>query len=156
MKPFLETVASHLYHTIGNDLSHTAIVFPNKRAGLFFNEYLARQSSHPVWSPTYLTINELFTTYPLEQPLTTADPITLVCQLYQVFIMKTGRQESLDDFYFWGELLISDFDDADKNLVDTSRLFSNLQELKSIMEGYDFLDKEQEEAIRQFFHNFSI
>ena len=100
MKPFLETVASHLYHTIGNDLSHTAIVFPNKRAGLFFSEYLARQSSRPVWSPAYLTINELFTSYPLEHPLTTADPITLVCQLYEVFIMKTGRNESLDDFYF--------------------------------------------------------
>lgn len=155
MKPFLETVASHLYHTIGNDLSHTAIVFPNKRAGLFFNEYLARQSSHPVWSPTYLTINELFTTYPLEQPLTTADPITLVCQLYQVFIMKTVRQESLDDFYFWGELLISDFDDIDKNLVDTSRLFSNLQELHALTQDNNFLSPEQQEAISQFFSNFS-
>ncbi|MGN0258382.1 MAG: PD-(D/E)XK nuclease family protein, partial [Bacteroides sp.] len=155
MKPFLETVASHLYHTIGNDLSHTAIVFPNKRAGLFFSEYLARQSSRPVWSPAYLTINELFTSYPLEHPLTTADPITLVCQLYEVFIMKTGRNESLDDFYFWGELLISDFDDIDKNLVDTQRLFSNLQELHALTQDSSFLTPEQQEAISQFFTNFS-
>lgn len=44
----------------------------------------------------------------------------------------------------------------DKNLVDADKLFSNLQELKNIMDGYDFLDQEQEEAIRQFFQNFSI
>ena len=57
----------------------------------------------------------------------------------------------MDDFYFWGELLISDFDDVDKNLVDANRLFCNLQDLKNIMDNYDFLDKEQEEAIQQFF-----
>ena len=65
-------------------------------------------------------------------------------------------EETLDDFYFWGELLISDFDDVDKNLVDANRLFCNLQDLKNIMDNYDFLDKEQEEAIQQFFQNFSI
>lgn len=155
MKPFLETVASDLFQMIGSDLSHTAVVFPNKRAGLFFNEYLARQSSRPVWSPTYLTINELFTTYPLEQTLTLADPITLVCRLYRVFIQQTGRNESLDDFYFWGELLISDFDDIDKNLVDTERLFSNLQELHTLSQDNSFLSSEQQEAISQFFSNFS-
>lgn len=155
MTPFLETVASHLYHTIGNNLSHTAIVFPNKRAGLFFNEYLARQSSRPVWSPAYLTINELFTNYPLTHPLVTGDPITLVCLLYEVFIQQTGRREALDDFYFWGELLISDFDDMDKNLVDTQRLFSNLQELHALSQDNSFLTPEQQEAINQFFSNFS-
>ena len=73
-----------------------------------------------------------------------------------VFCEETRSEETLDDFYFWGELLISDFDDVDKNLVDADKLFSNLQELKNIMDGYDFLDQEQEEAIRQFFQNFSI
>ena len=62
----------------------------------------------------------------------------------------------MDDFYFWGELLISDFDDVDKNMVDADKLFSNLQDLKNLMDDYEFLDEEQEEAIRQFFQNFSI
>ena len=62
----------------------------------------------------------------------------------------------MDDFYFWGEMLISDFDDADKNMVDTDNLFTNLQDLKNIMDDYTFLNDEQEEAIQQFFQNFSI
>ncbi len=41
-------------------------------------------------------------------------------------------------------------------MVDADKLFSNLQGLKNLMDNYDFLDKEQEEAIRQFFQNFSI
>ena len=84
------------------------------------------------------------------------DPIRLVCELYKVFKEETGSRETLDDFYFWGELLISDFDDVDKNMVDADKLFSNLQDLKNLMDDYEFLDEEQEEAIRQFFQNFSI
>lgn len=153
METFLHLVARDLYQKTGNDLSRTAVVFPNKRASLFFNEYLAAQSDRPLWSPAYISISDLFNQL---SPLKTDDPIRLVCELYKVFRQETGSQETLDDFYFWGELLISDFDDVDKNLVDADKLFSNLQDLKNIMDDYDFLDKEQEEAIQQFFQNFSI
>lgn len=153
MQTFLQLVAQDLYQKIGNDLSRVAIVFPNKRASLFFNEYLATQSDRPIWSPAYVSISELFRQL---SPWKSGDPIRLVCELYKVFREETRSEETLDDFYFWGELLISDFDDVDKNLVDADRLFSNLQDLKNIMDDYDFLDSEQEEAIRQFFQNFSI
>ena len=119
METFLQLVAQDLHHKIGNDLSRIAIVFPNKRASLFFNEYLANQSDKPIWSPAYVSINELF------QQLSTlklGDPIRLVCELYKIFREETKSEESLDDFYFWGELLISDFDDIDKNNVDADKL----------------------------------
>lgn len=153
MQTFLQLVAHDLYHKIGNDLSRTAIVFPNKRASLFFNEYLAAEADRPIWSPSYVSISELFSQL---SPLKLGDPIRLVCELYNIFVQETHSDETLDDFYFWGELLISDFDDVDKNLVDADRLFTNLQDLKNLMDDYSFLDHEQEEAIRQFFQNFSI
>lgn len=153
MTTFLQIVAKDLHAKIGNDLSRIAIVFPNKRASLFFNEHLAQESDRPLWSPAYLSISELFQQLSTQQ---LGDQIRLVCELYKVFRQETKSEESLDDFYFWGELLISDFDDVDKNLVDAQQLFSNLQDLKNIMDNYDFLDKEQEEAIQQFFQNFSI
>ncbi len=152
MEPFLKSVAKDLYEKYGNDLSRVAIVFPNKRAGLFFNEYLAQQAGQPVWAPNYITISEMFHSL---SPWEIADTIELVCELYKVFVECTHSQETLDDFYFWGELLIADFDDVDKNLVDSKRLFGNLQALKDL-EGLDFLSKEQEEAIQQFFQNFSL
>ena len=80
METFLQLVARDLYAKIGNDLSRTAIVFPNKRASLFFNEYLATETDRPLWSPAYVSISELFRQL---SPLKSGDPIRLVCELYR-------------------------------------------------------------------------
>lgn len=153
METFLKQVAHDLYKKTEGDFTKVAIVFPNKRASLFFNEYLAQESDRPIWSPTYVSISELFRQ---SSELTIADPIKLVCDLYKVFQKATGSKETLDDFYFWGEMLIADFDDADKNMADTKALFSNLKDLNELMDNYDFLEEGQKEALSQFFHNFSI
>lgn len=153
METFLKQVAHDLYNKTEGNFTKVAIVFPNKRASLFFNEYLAQESDSPIWSPTYVSISELFRQ---SSDLSIADPIKLVCDLYKVFQKATGSKETLDDFYFWGEMLIADFDDADKNMADTHALFSNLKDLNELMDNYDFLEEGQKEALSQFFHNFSI
>lgn len=153
METFLKQVAHDLYNKTEGNFTKVAIVFPNKRASLFFNEYLAQESDRPIWSPTYVSISELFRQ---SSDLSIADPIKLVCDLYKVFQKTTGSKETLDDFYFWGEMLIADFDDADKNMADTHALFSNLKDLNELMDNYDFLEEGQKEALSQFFHNFSI
>lgn len=153
METFLKQVAHDLYNKTEGNFTKVAIVFPNKRASLFFNEYLAQESDRPIWSPTYVSISELFRQ---SSDLSIADPIKLVCNLYKVFQKATGSKETLDDFYFWGEMLIADFDDADKNMADTHALFSNLKDLNELMDNYDFLEEGQKEALSQFFHNFSI
>ena len=153
MKTFLQEVAQDLYHKLDGDFSHVAVVFPNKRASLFFSEALARIADRPIWSPAYLAISDLFRQ---QSPWTVGDPVKLICDLYQVYQQATGTDETLDDFYFWGEMLMSDFDDADKNMADTKTLFSNLKELNEIVADYDFLEEGQREAIRTFFHNFAI
>lgn len=153
METFLKQVAHDLYNKTEGNFTKVAIVFPNKRASLFFNEYLAQESDRPIWSPTYVSISELFRQ---SSDLSIADPIKQVCDLYKVFQKATGSKETLDDFYFWGEMLIADFDDADKNMADTHALFSNLKDLNELMDNYDFLEEGQKEALSQFFHNFSI
>ena len=153
-KPFLKAVAEDLYNKVGQDLSRTVVVFPNKRAGLFFNQWLSQSTDKPLWTPAYMTISELFR---LLTPLQVADPIRLVCTLYTIFCQETGSdKETLDNFYFWGEMLIADFDDLDKNLVDANRLFKNLEDLHKMIDDHSYLTKEQEEALKLFFHNFSI
>ena len=153
MNTFLQDVAHDLYRKMDGDLSNVAVVFPNKRASLFFNEYLAGESERPLWSPAYISISELFRQ---NSPWQTGDSIKLVCDLYKVFRQVTGSKETLDDFFFWGEMLIADFDDADKNMADTRALFSNLKDLNALTDNYDFLEEGQKEALSQFFRNFSI
>ena len=100
METFLKQVAHDLYNKTEGNFTKVAIVFPNKRASLFFNEYLAQESDRPIWSPTYVSISELFRQ---SSDLSIADPIKLVCDLYKVFQKATGSKETLDDFLFLGE-----------------------------------------------------
>ena len=114
MGSFLEHVAEDLLSRYGTNLSRVAVVFPNKRASLFLNEHLARLAQKPLWSPAYITISDLFRSH---SKLQVADPILLVCELHRVFTACTGIDETLDHFYGWGQLLLSDFDDLDKNMA---------------------------------------
>lgn len=148
MKSFLTAVSADLMNKFGNDLSHVAVVFPNKRAELFMNESIAELTTKPVWSPTYTTISSLMRQM---SPLRVADPIELICRLYPIYCKIKGigeDEESLDQFYSWGEIMISDFDDIDKNLVEADKLFRNIKELGEI--EFDYLEEERE-TIETFF-----
>ena len=151
MKSFLEYVAEDIIRKYGTDLSRTAVVFPNKRASLFLNHQLARIAQKPLWSPAYITISELFRQ---QSELHVADPIKLVCDLHQSFCLETGSDESLDKFYGWGQLLISDFDDIDKNMAAPDRVFANLRDIHEL-DDLSYLTDEQRELLRHFFSHFT-
>lgn len=148
---FLEHVAADLMSKYGSDLSRLTVVFPNKRASLFLNAHLSRLAGRPVWSPRYMTISELFRQ---NSRRTIADPIKLVCDMHRTFTELTGMDETLDHFYGWGQMLIADFDDLDKNLADADRVLANLRDIHEL-DQVDYLSKEQKEAIRRFFSTFS-
>ena len=151
MKTFLEYVAEDILNKYGNDLSRVAVVFPNKRASLFLNCYLAQQAKRPIWSPSYITISDLFRR---NTNRTVADPIKLVCDLHKSFTAQTGIDETLDHFYGWGQLLLADFDDLDKNMADADSIFRNLRDIHEL-DDISYLSDEQKEAIGHFFSNFT-
>ncbi len=153
MKSFLSLVAHDLYKKLNGDLSHTVIVFPGKRASLFFNQFLiAETGGKPLFAPTYMTLGELFDSL---TDLRGEDHIRLVCLLHQHYAQFTGRHdEEIDSFYNWGELLLSDFDDIDKNLADPDLLFLNLKNYKELSSPNDYLTDEQRRVIEKFFGGF--
>ena len=151
MKSFLEHVAEDIVRKYGTNLSRIAVVFPNKRASLFLNDHLARQVDQPIWSPSYTTISDLFRQ---QSQRTVADPIKLVCDLHKSYIQQTGTNSTLDMFYGWGQLLLSDFDDIDKNMADADKVFANLRDIHEL-DDVSYLTEEQKQVIRQFFSNFS-
>ena len=150
MKKFLEYVAEDILKKYGTDLSRIAVVFPNKRASLFLNEILARKAGHAIWSPAYITISELFRKHSNH---VVGDPIKLICEIHKSFKSCTGIDEPLDHFYGWGQLLLADFDDIDKNMADASSVFRNVTDLHEL-DDISYLDDEQKSILRKFFSNF--
>ena len=150
-KTFLEYVAEDIIGKYGTDLSRIAVVFPNKRTALFLNEHLARIAGQPVWSPAYITISDLFRQHTDLKP---ADPIKLICDIHKSFTKCTGINETLDHFYGWGQLLLADFDDIDKNMADADSIFCNLKDIHEL-DDISYLDDEQKEMLKRFFANFS-
>ncbi len=151
MQYFLQDIASQIYSKYKDVLSDICIVFPNKRARLYFNKYLSELTDKPLWSPAYYTINELIQHL---SGLQVADPLTRIFELYSAFKRVTQSPESFDDFYFYLEILLADFDDIDKNLVEPADIFQNLAKIKNIESSFNYLTDKQIEIIRRFWNTF--
>jgi len=151
MKAFLEYVAEDIIRKYGTNLSKIVVVFPNKRASLFMNEYLVRVAGKPIWAPTYITISELFRRH---SKLMEGDQIKLICDLHKTFTACTKIDETLDHFYGWGQLLLADFDDLDKNMADAHQVFANLKNIHEF-DDVSYLTDNQKKALQKFFNNFN-
>ena len=151
MKSFLETVAEDLLRRYGNNLSKVAVVFPGKRASIFLDKALAEAYGGPVWSPEYTTMGNLFGEL---TPLVPADTIDSITTLYSIFREDGNEDMTLDKFWSWGEVILSDFDDVDKHLADAKAVFANVHDLHAL-DSMDFLTEEQRHTLRQFFANFT-
>lgn len=153
-KTFLSYVAADIVSKFGTELSRTAVVFPNKRASLFLNKELQRIVGRPMWSPAYITISDFFRAH---STLSVADPIKLVCDLYKSFTTLTTdkeSRESLDHFFGWGQLLVADFDDIDKNMANPREVLANVSDIHSY-DDVSYLTEEQNALLNRFFSNFS-
>ncbi|MBQ1650768.1 MAG: PD-(D/E)XK nuclease family protein [Prevotella sp.] len=151
MKSFLYNVAQDLLNKYGEDLHNVTVVFPNKRASLFLNRALAEISEKPIWSPQYTTISELFQQM---STLQVADRIKLICELHKTYCEVTGRAETLEQFYGWGEIMLADFDDIDKHNGDAKKIFTLLGDIHE-MDAVDYLTEEQKRVLQRFFNNFT-
>lgn len=151
MKPFLYQVATLFYQQYGAEIHRLAFVFPNRRAGLFFQKYLSEISEKPLFSPSILTINDLFMQLSGKHP---ADKIQMLFRLYELYKQRSGSSESFDEFIYWGEMLLNDFYDIDKYMVDARMLFRNVSDLKSLDDDFNYLSPEQVQAIRSFWSSF--
>lgn len=151
MKPFLSQIASIFYQQYGAEVSKLAFVFPNRRTGLFFQKYLSEVAGKPIFSPTILTINDLFVQLSGKQA---ADRINMLFMLYEIYIRHSGSTETFDEFLYWGEMLLNDFDDVDKYMADARMLFTNVTDLREIENDFSFLDEDQIAAIRTFWSSF--
>lgn len=154
MKPFLKQVAEHYFAT--GDISRFCFVFPNRRSQLFFQKWLAdlvRESGEPVLAPGMLTVNDFFYKISGSRPV---DRINLLLTLYDCYKKLNPESESLDDFIFWGDVLLGDFNDVDKYLVPAESLFTNVSQYKGMQDDFSYLSETQKEAVERFISNFTV
>ena len=128
MKTFLQELAVEIKNKFNENTGQVCVVFPTRRAGLFFQKELAKLYDVPFWSPQIFSIQD----YLLKlADANIPDQITLLFELYEVYHHYFPNEE-FDAFYPWGELLIKDFDDLDKYLAPTSKVFATVNDLHQI------------------------
>jgi hypothetical protein len=151
MEPFLHKIAEEIYSKHGDNLEDICIVFPNRRAGLFLKKYLAGVINKNFWSPYIFSIEDLIYKH---EPANIPGNITLIFELYESY-RKYEPAETLDRFYSWGEILLDDFNEIDKNLVNADLLFKIIKEQKLIEMEFNFLEDTEKEELRKFLEAFT-
>ena len=154
MKPFLKQVADHYYDKGG--ISDRCFIFPNRRSMIFFKKYLREAvasdaDASPLLAPQMYTVNDFFAR---TSGLKVADRITLLLELYDCYTALNPKAESLDDFIFWGDVILGDFDDVDKYLADPKQLFTNIADYKQIQDTFQYLSETQKKALTSFVGHF--
>lgn len=149
MKPFLRELAEEIKNA-GLDPESLTFVFPNRRAIVYFRKHFASVIDKPVFSPSMMTIEDFIAGY---STYSVPDRLTLVQELHKVYSSIIGKDEGFDRFYFWGDMLLRDFDEIDKHLIDARLLFSDLSKLKELDTLFDYMSAEQLKLLQSFWDN---
>ena len=152
MDSFLKTSAENILAEY-KDLDQLVLVLPNRRAGLFLAKHFGEIIDKPQWMPQIKTIEEVFYGYAGKRP---TDPLTLIFTLYKVYSSIIPLPESFDRFYYWGEMILKDFNDLDNFLVDATKLYHQLEELKEIENDLSYLTDGQVRLIQDFWRSFEV
>ncbi|MCK4919974.1 MAG: PD-(D/E)XK nuclease family protein [Bacteroidales bacterium] len=153
MDNFLKYLSKYLVDRYNGNLDDFCFLFPNRRSMLFFKNFLTKELKKPGWLPEMITMSDFVIRF---ADLETADPLELSFTVYSSYKSISTNPESFDEFYPWGEMMVSDFDDIDKYLVDAEQLFTNVTNLKEIDTIFDYISDEQKLYIQRFWKNFNL
>ena len=87
------------------------------------------------FAPSMLSINNLLLNY---SDLREAEHVTLLFQLYTVYKRVTKYDDTFDNFYAFGEMLLSDFNEVDTYLIDAHQMFTYISDLKEIDNQFSY------------------
>lgn len=148
----LQRLAQTFAREVGTSLPQYTFVFPNHRAGLFFRKYLSQAVDKPVFSPEILTINECFAQL---SDLRLADQLTLLVRLYDLYRHLRPDAEPIEQFLYWGKMMLSDFSEIDNHLIpNVEALFYAVRDLHDIDDRFRYLTDNQRDAIHRFWGEF--
>ncbi len=135
-------------HHIARDISEKKLPFdqlivivPSERMITYFQKALFEIEGKPVLSPKIFTIDSWLKKL-VDKPV--LDRVPLLLELFEIYKLNPIEFETptFENFLKWGQLLITDFEELDRYLIDPKQLFKNLSEIREI-ESWSF-DSEEE------------
>ena len=111
------------------DLRKLVIILPSERASKYLVKSLVSVYEKPIFSPEITTIDRWVKRYSL--PI--IDKTRLLLYLFEIY-QKTpeGKVATFEDFLTWGTMLLSDFEDIDRYMLDHAQVFKNLKAIKEL------------------------
>lgn len=162
MKPFLEQVAAHYCERLiqnSQSLAQTdalqyRFVFPSRRSLLFFRHYLGRIAPSPMFAPKCQTVGEFV--QGLLPEVRVLDRTALLFELYRCRQEEANAEEvePFEDFLYWGNIIIKDFDLLDQHLISAKELYANLADYREIQEDFSYMEPDTLELIESFWNGF--
>lgn len=149
MASFLKNIISEIFQSEENASDNVAIIIPNKRAAVYIHAYLSNMKGAALFAPEIVTINEWVDHYTDTRIVSQTELLFLLYEVHQ-FIEKDAA-ESFNDFIKWGKIMLSDFDEIDRYLLDADIVFRDLQQIKDIEDwsfDTDELSSGQQEFMR--------
>lgn len=130
MDPFLKQFARYLKQHYESNIDKLCIILPNKRGALFLKKYLASEFNKTFFLPVIISAEDFISELSGLQNL---EGVDLLCKLYESYLAVYGEKaESFESFAKWGDLILQDFNEIDRYLVDAEDLYANLHSIKEI------------------------
>ncbi len=153
MQSFLNNVIKDILSKAEN-ISDLTFILPSKRAGIFLKKVIKSSLYQTTILPEIKSIEEFIGEL---SNINSLDTITLIFEFYRIYQKTTPKDkiETFDNFSKWAPLLLQDFNEIDRHLIDPSYIFSYLTDVKRIEEllkGEQKTDLIQNQI--QFFEKF--
>lgn len=144
---FLEKVAKHIISE-GLDLTHTTVILPSERAIKYLRTELYNAKGGALLSPKMLTIEKLIKS---QSELTVIDRTRAMIRLYEIHKshLEPDEDGSFEEFMSWATILLSDFDEIDRQLLEAKQVFKNLADIKEL-ESWELGQEEMTPAQKRF------
>ncbi|MEM5565773.1 PD-(D/E)XK nuclease family protein [Psychroserpens sp. AS72] len=148
MRTFIDDVITDLLDK-NHDISQLTFVLPSKRAGTFLKQAISKHVKKTIFSPNIVSIEEFVETLSDFQYATNAE---LLFEFYDVYIKNTPKEhiEPFDKFSKWAQILLQDFNELDRYLIETNKVFDYLTAIKEIENFHWSLDEEPTQYIKNY------
>ncbi len=143
MQSFLGEVAEDLYRRYGGEVGELKMLFPSRRGRIFFTDAISQITTQPIWEPEWISIDEMMSRI---AGVEVGEHVRLIAELFSIYKLH-HKKETFDRFYYWGEILLADFDMVDKYLIDADQIFRNISDIKELETDVSYLTPQQMQIV---------